>query len=108
MSSEILQVTLEKTKAGKIPWEQTALSKQFLAAVPGVRGALLFQIGQLQGGLISLTLRDEYDNVRVRAMSAEVSEEEAEQLQELYEEAKRQATGTKDADPELVEVLRKL
>jgi hypothetical protein len=108
MPSEILQVTLEKTKAGKIPWEPTALSKQFLAAVPSARGSLLFQVGQLRGGLISLTVKDEYDNVRARVVSADVSEEEAARLRELYEEAQRQATGTKDAEAELVEALRHL
>lgn len=91
---------LEKTLAGKIRWEETAVENSFLAAV---KGRQTFQIsGNENGADTELQVRDQDGKVRVKLTRTN------QQMMDLYSAARRIALGVDEVIDESLELLNSL
>jgi hypothetical protein len=113
---------LSKTRAGKIPWEPTAQESKFIAAIGGeftfsisswtdidraFAEALAFTGSSRSQPKYALVLRDQ-----IGTELAKVTENDEgirrDDLQELYETARRQAVRAGERIDDVLEVLNKL
>jgi len=81
---EVLNQILEKTRQGKIPWESTELSHQFLATVHDEDGTLVFQIYAPPVDLIGLRIESEEGEELFHVNSSILPEDGERALEELY------------------------
>jgi hypothetical protein len=119
---EFVQGVLAKTRAGKIPWEPTAQESKFIAAIGGeftfsisswtdmdraFAEALAFTGSPGSQPKYVLVLRDE-----IGTELAKVTERDEgihrDDLQELYEIARRQAVRASERIDDVLEVLNEL
>jgi len=112
---------LSKTRAGRIPWEPTAQESNFIAAIGGqfalsvsewtepIPGSTPSMRAMGQGSLqrYALVLRDEVGREVARVIDGEEGIRR-DDIQELYQKARKQAVRAEERIEDALEVLKSL
>lgn len=119
---EFFQGVVSKTRAGKIPWEPTAQEAKFIAAIGGQFTLAVLSWGEsvpdggpfdpysTGGGMIdkyALVLRDEVGREVARVTDGDEGIRR-DDIQELYQMARRQAVRAGERINDALEVLKSL
>jgi len=107
----LFQEVLATTRAGRIPWEPS-VGDTLLAAIKGKRTLILKSYTETDSygnehGWPSLSVRDASDRELLRVTS-DLQDVRVDQLQELYETARRQAFKVDEQVQDLLSDLRNL